>query len=60
MCIVIDVDGAEQVIPDEVYLDSNNIRRTMRFLEAEKKKWIGDWKEKKEMRQAKRRKPFWK
>lgn len=60
MCIVIDIDGSEFVVPDEVYLDSNNIRRTMQFLEAERRKWRKDWKEKKDQRQAKRRKSFWK
>lgn len=50
MCIVIDLDGTEHVVPDKVYLDSNNIRRTVKFLEAEKKIWMADWKRKKEER----------
>ena len=55
MCIVIDVDGTEIIAPDEVALDSNNIRRTVKFLEAEKQIYAADRKRKKETREARKR-----
>lgn len=37
MCVVIDVNGEEFNVPDEVQLDSENIRDTVRMLIAEDK-----------------------
>lgn len=37
MCVVIDVNGEEFNVPDEVQLDSTNIRGTVRMLIAEDK-----------------------
>lgn len=37
MCVVIDVNGEEFNVPDEVQLDSVNIRDTVRMLVAEDK-----------------------
>lgn len=59
MCIVITQDGTEVICPDEVYLDSNNIRRTMRFLMAQSLAYKQERQAKREAR-AKAKKPFWK
>lgn len=52
MCVVIDVNGEEIIAPDEVYLDSNDIRRTVKFLEAESRIYASQRKLKREVRQA--------
>lgn len=60
MCVVIDVNGEEILAPDEVYLDSNDIRRTVKFLEAESRIYASQRKLKREVRQAANNKPLWK
>ena len=54
MCVVIDINGEEiiapDIVPDEVYLDSDDIRRTVKALEADGRKWASDWQRKKEER----------
>ena len=59
MCIVIMQDGTEVICPEEVYLDSNNIRRTMRFLMAESLAFKKERQAKREARE-KSKKRFWK
>ena len=60
MCVVIDVNGEEIIAPDEVYLDSNDIRRTVKFLEAESRIYASQRKLKREVRQAANNKSLWK
>lgn len=60
MCVVIDVNGKEIIAPDEVYLDSNDIRRTVKFLEAESRIYTTQRKLKREARKAANNKPLWK
>lgn len=57
---VITPDGIEVLFPDEVYLDSNHIRRTIQCIIAESVAYAEERKQKREQRQAKRNKPFWK
>lgn len=59
MCVVIDVNGEEIIAPDEVYLDSNDIRRTVKFLEAESRIYTAQRKLKRETRKAAQQ-PLWK
>ena len=60
MCVVIDVNGEEIIAPDEVYLDSNDIRRTVKFLEAESRIYAAQRKQKRKARQAVNNRPLWK
>ena len=60
MCVVIDVNGEEILAPDEVYLDSNDIRRTVKFLEAESRIYASQRRLKREVRKAANNKPLWK
>lgn len=58
MCIVIDVNGEEIIVPDETELDSHEIRSTLRMIESEDQMYAAHRKMKKE-RRSKRRKCFW-
>jgi hypothetical protein len=60
MCIVTTPEGLEIICPEPVYLDSDNVGRTVKFLIAESQLYKMERKFKKDLRQAKRRKPFWK
>lgn len=60
MCIVTTPEGMEIICPEPVYLDSNNVGRTVKFLIAESELYKLERKFKRDQRQAKRRKPFWK
>lgn len=60
MCIVTTPEGMEIICPEPVYLDSNNVGRTVKFLIAESELYKLERKFKREQRQAKRRKLFWK
>lgn len=60
MCIVTTPEGTEIIVPEPVYLDNNNVGRTVKFLIAESELYKLERKFKKDQRQAKRRKPFWK
>lgn len=58
MCIVITNDGTEILVPEPVYLDSNNIRRTVKFLIAENKAYQEERKHKREQRRQANKKFF--
>lgn len=58
MCIVITNDGTEILVPEPVYLDSNNIRRTVKFLIAENKAYQEERKYKREQRRQANKKFF--
>lgn len=54
MCVVIDVNGDEFHIPDEIILDSEDIRGTVQRLEAEEKLYLANRKIKREKRKTKK------
>lgn len=56
----IEPDGIEITFPDEIYLDNNHIRRTVQCIIAEGVEHREKRKFKRDQRQAKRRKSFWK
>ena len=60
MCIVTTPEGMEIICPEPVYLDSNNVGRTVKFLIAESELYKLERKFKRDQRKAKRRKSFWK
>ena len=59
MCIVTTPDGTEIIVPEPVYLDSNNVGRTVRFLIAESKAYTEERRIKRESRKQKQS-HFWK
>ena len=59
MCIVTTPDGTEIIVPEPVYLDSDNVNRTVNFLIAESKAYAEERRRKKELRKQKQ-KSFWK
>ena len=60
MCIVTTPEGMEIICPEPVYLDSNNVGRTVKFLIAESELYKLERKFKRDQRKAKRKRSFWK